>query len=57
MLLRRRKGMPFVVRILPVMEVLMLGAALACHHMLFTAVSALILIAHTAAIYKVRTHA
>lgn len=50
-LFRRRRGF---LSLLPAGEALLLGAALALSHVWLTVVSALILIAHTAAIYKVR---
>ena len=54
-LMRRRRKLLPVLRILPLAYVILLGAALSLQSALFTAISALILIAHTAAIYKVRT--
>ena len=51
-LLVRRKG---AARILLPLEAILLGAALSLQNGFLTAISAILLIAHTAAIYKVRT--
>lgn len=54
LLSRRRRNLPAVVRLLPALETLLLGAALGMENALLTTVFAIILVAHTAAIYKVR---
>lgn len=54
-LLFRRKKLPLVLRILPAFEAILLGVSLSLQSVTLTAISALVLVAHTAAIYKVRT--
>ena len=53
LLLARRRGGGLV--LLPAVEALLLSIALLMQNVPFTAISALVLIAHTAAVYKVRT--
>ena len=55
LLLTKRRGSKLA--LLPAAEVLLLGTALCLENTLLTAISALVLIAHTAAVYKVRTNA
>lgn len=54
LLLAKRRGWKSA--LMPAAETLLLGLALRMQNVLFTAISAILLIVHTAAIYKVRTN-